>query len=460
MKNPKNMGLGFVIAGLVFLCNPIISLVDILPDCMGLLLILVGLNKVADLSSELSEAADGLQNMLRISLCELLAAFLIHGPLSGLEEQMNAREIPTLILVVGFASLFFKCWFLLPALKRLFRGLGRLSEVHKGSFGALDGLSAFTSFFIVLSGAMAVLPYCTVLTSFYGENQGFTFDWYPFLGLFNTFCGLLAALFGLIWLIRVLLLGRRMLRDKLFLESLAEQYDREVGGETGMLLVRRCRLALRLMHWGCLFLLNIRLSYRTILPGIAGAGLILFAVFLIAAFLPNKKKLTVASILLSVVSLLQLFFSDRFLETFAPPDAAHLPRAFNQYLPVQLLRTLEALAFALLLFFLVGAIRTVIREHTGVEYERGSGAEVLTKRAQSGLHKSLSRRLTWILVLLELSLTLSAADAWIGVYIEPFWWSSVLVGAVGLILFSGFLHDLCDEIGYRYHSDGVNKRIR
>ncbi len=458
MKQKKNMGLWQIVLGLAFLCNPVVALIDGLPDCVGLLLILIGLNKLSDLSAHLSEAADGLQKMLRVSLLEPVAAYLVYDILADLEGQLHARETPSLILAVSFASLFFKCWFLMPALKKLFHGLSRLSDANGGELGETGGLSSFTSFFIVFSGAMAMLPYCSVLTSNYGDKS-FAFDWYPFLGLFNTICGLLSGIFGLIWLIFILRMGRRLLRKESFLVSLEALYEREVGGETGMLLVRRCRLSLRMMLWGALFLLNLRLSYRTVLPGIAGAGLILCAVWLLGDVLPNKRRLSISAVVLAAISLCQLFFSNRYLKTFIPPDAAHLPRAFNQYLPVQLLRTLEAVAFFALLFLLFRALRRILYDHTGIEYEQGEGAELLTNRARTRLHKTLCRRLNGILILLGLSLALSAADAWIGVYLAPFWWFSVLVGAVGLLLFAGFLNDLCDEIGYRYHSDGMNKRL-
>ena len=41
------MGYGFLIAGMIFLCNPLINIVDLLPDCIGYFLILCGISQFA-----------------------------------------------------------------------------------------------------------------------------------------------------------------------------------------------------------------------------------------------------------------------------------------------------------------------------------------------------------------------------------------------------------------------------
>lgn len=50
------MNIGYLIAGCVFLFNPTVNLIDVLPDVIGFLLILKGLYKLADLNGKIKTA--------------------------------------------------------------------------------------------------------------------------------------------------------------------------------------------------------------------------------------------------------------------------------------------------------------------------------------------------------------------------------------------------------------------
>ena len=56
-RSQKHMGLLYVMLGGIFLCNPVVGFVDVLPDLVGYLLISVGLLRLADLNGHILESA-------------------------------------------------------------------------------------------------------------------------------------------------------------------------------------------------------------------------------------------------------------------------------------------------------------------------------------------------------------------------------------------------------------------
>ena len=50
------MNLGYLLLGLVFLFNPNINVIDVLPDVIGCLFILKGLSKLSDLNRHIASA--------------------------------------------------------------------------------------------------------------------------------------------------------------------------------------------------------------------------------------------------------------------------------------------------------------------------------------------------------------------------------------------------------------------
>ena len=68
---------GMLGAGLFFLFNPNINIIDVLPDAVGYFLILVSIGKLCDLCPELEDARSAFIRMFWISLAKLPALLLM-----------------------------------------------------------------------------------------------------------------------------------------------------------------------------------------------------------------------------------------------------------------------------------------------------------------------------------------------------------------------------------------------
>lgn len=71
----RSKDLWLISAGMIFLFNPCINIIDVLPDVIGIALILFGIRKYADLSSELGEAKKGFGKAAWVSLAGFLQCY-------------------------------------------------------------------------------------------------------------------------------------------------------------------------------------------------------------------------------------------------------------------------------------------------------------------------------------------------------------------------------------------------
>ncbi len=84
----KRLGFGYFIAAIIFLANPCLNIVDILPDFFGYIFLLKGLEKWADLCPNIRDAVQGVAKLRWFMLLKMLAVVLSRRP-SGLRKTIN-----------------------------------------------------------------------------------------------------------------------------------------------------------------------------------------------------------------------------------------------------------------------------------------------------------------------------------------------------------------------------------
>ena len=82
----RTLGMGSILAGACFLIDPFISVLDVIPDVIGWLLILRGLARLADLNGLIPESAGHFRKLVLLSVLRLLTPLFIFA-LSGAAEQ-------------------------------------------------------------------------------------------------------------------------------------------------------------------------------------------------------------------------------------------------------------------------------------------------------------------------------------------------------------------------------------
>ena len=129
------MKIGYMIVGCIFLCNPFIHIVDILPDFIGYLFILKALSELSDLDRNIRNARKHFQSALWVSVvkCALVFGFMIYDS--------------TWYLILTFSFSVLECMYLIPAFADLFYGISYLEERHTNHRSRFEARTKFGGVF-------------------------------------------------------------------------------------------------------------------------------------------------------------------------------------------------------------------------------------------------------------------------------------------------------------------------
>ena len=457
-------------AAALFLCNPIVAFVDVLPNCVGYLLLCIGLNRLADLSGRLSEAARRFRILLLLGFVSLLAVYLIYGVMGRQTAQMNRYEQPVYILLASFVAMLVQWYFLIPAFRDLFDGIGMLAERHgsdrltrqRRGKTLTERMRSATTRTLVLLSSLSLLPELTVLTWFeyHEENPFFPFDWYQYVGLFRFACGAIAFVIGLIWLVRMIRFCTVTLRDRAWIKQLRSQYCANVLPKTGMLTVRRFSTSFLLLQIALIFALNLRMNQRAVLPSLIFAVLTVLAIFNLGQFFPREWRApcNAACVLLTLGSLLHLWVSGTYFKRYLPEASLYDPEAYREFLLVRVADTVEILLTFLLIVLLFRCLTRIAQEQTGVDYG-GERARYLSADATERLHRDFLVRANVTVAIFFVAALISVLEAWLRLEHPWLWLPSFLCSLAGIWSAWSFLFELKTQVQYRYHSDGVNKDL-
>ncbi len=285
------MKIGFILAGLIFLANPYVHIIDIFPDLIGYALILHGLSKLSDLERNLLSAKKNMQKLMWLSAGR--RACLLILPIFD----------ETLYLLFTFVFGIFEVIWLLPAMIDLFHGISFLEERYtkhrtrhtKGAEPRFGGVMDKTDFaegrvyfevypktreneeypadeefvflpsgkvtvcaayegfaakdetqtpyfyesaearvmsviFVIVRALCAIIPELTAIMSV-GDSYVHANPVNEYAGLRYLLEGALAAVagvVGIIWLVRMVKYFRVFMHDKPFLATLSEKYEAEI----------------------------------------------------------------------------------------------------------------------------------------------------------------------------------------------------------------------------------------
>ena len=284
-KARKNLGLGLIVAAVLFLFNPTASIMDPLPDFIGYWLLCIGITQLSDMNYHFEEALKYFKRMLTASVIQFFSFFVILG-------LVTSKERPTTFLLLSFIFAAVEIIFLLHAYREFFEGFLYLGSRMEASavFAVPESAvrryerkcarvehraektnrflrtrlekpknitvttARFTTVFVVARSVLTVLPEFSALTlSAYDEASRFNFL-YDYIGMFRILAIFIVLPLGVIWLVKILRYLRSILRDHNFMDALIQKYVSEIEPKTYIFIQRAVKLAFIIMSIGLVFL--------------------------------------------------------------------------------------------------------------------------------------------------------------------------------------------------------------
>lgn len=484
MQKNKIIRFGFLIAGFVFLCNPNLNIIDILPDCIGCLFMIAALTKLGDLCSDIGDAKRAFITLFWITASKIPALILliwIMGTSVG-EETMR--------LVFAFCYAIAETVFGLRAFSLLFDGLayfgtrqpggeflytlpvkqpkprrdGKVPAVRKKRF---ESLMRITAVFVIGKALLCVLPELTYLSSHdslgYVTPEGLALsNFRPLLILLSTVLG---AIIGIVWLIKLCMYIGHIAKHTDFWSDIQVQYAAKVQTRNGIFVMRRTYVFAVLASAAAFFSVDFYLDEINWLPDFVSAILFFLAAILIAKDVGGTRMLKATSVVYFVTSCITYVTMIGFTNEY-PYSAVHkIERAQQLYTRYAVANAASQIAFIAVMFALAAVIMRIVRAHTGINTLTGVSSssrplvQVYNRRSIRLRIFSVACAVMSVLYfyfVVDVKSVQLRVDAYAsGGYLyfpkfEIVWMVDFLIAMIYAIFTCNLLSDLLSEVRYKY----------
>ncbi len=370
MNKEKKLNMIPIVIGLCFFFNPYFSVIDVLPDFIGCLLIALGLLQTARIHTHMRHAQ---RAFLILALIDFVKSMLLVFVFTS--SAMGEQE--TLVLIVAFLSATLGTTCAVIAMRALFDGIDwiaaslyceTLYAAKRNGRSRTELLCRHTVFFIIFKEVLLLLPeFAALLNSTYVDSDLIRI--YDYIGVMRLIVIIPVLMAGVWWLIEMLVYFVRLHREKEFLRQLGARYCAFMEAHPGVRIKARYALAFLLIGIGALFFADFYLDYRNIIPDTVGGVLMLVGVLLLG--LPARLMIPTAltAALYTAVAALSSNRSYLFVTEHVGADITRSEAVAAEYQAMWLFSLGEMLCFLILLLLLLLSLRAVVMKWGGYRPE-------------------------------------------------------------------------------------------
>ncbi len=380
-KNIISFG-AFVVAAL-FLFNPNINLVDLLPDFVAYLILYNALSRVADIIPHFDDARDRFYKLFWVSLSKLPAAFIM---LSISSQTPSERPI---VAVFSLSYAILELMYIYPAFTNLFDGF----EYLEGRFGTEDSEKKpllpprkFTAVFFSIKMLCCTLPEFS-LTSVSDILGDVTYrpniaKFYPY---FSAFGGIITLAVGVIWLIKLIRFCRFITSSRHIEFSLSSSYIEKRERLRQIHSYRLVCLCMSLLTLAVFFGFDMLLDDKNYLPDVFSALLFVAGALVMLKFTQRARLPIIFGLIYAFSSMCTMFAQSSFHRSYIYTDIYKIIAAEKAYGLVIGASLLECVVSILLFFTIARGVSALVKDTTGSVIQSESA-----QKYNTSLHKSLT----------------------------------------------------------------------
>ena len=335
------MKLKYFIFAAIFLCNPVINTIDILPDFLGYYFVLRAFTPPSYIFDNASDLYDAIKRMIVISTSKFFCAFLIFV------------TDATMALVLSFTFGILEILYGLGMVIKLFDVTSyiRLRYDDTVSTASAEKIKRASMVFLIARAVFALLPDLTALTV---GNSELKTDLTRFRPILFMASALVILIWGIIWAVKFVGFFRSTLTPSM-LEKIDDEYTVTKRQRPGIFESRDFMFAIKLIGIGVLFSFDMSFdSVNYFLDGI-------FVVFCIIAFRflikkgyigISRREKTIFTVCAAhiTVNLTNFILTTRFFINEDPYYVYRDTQMLLKYLPIEILSAAESVLFFVIIY--------------------------------------------------------------------------------------------------------------
>lgn len=294
------MGIGLLIAGVIFLLNPNINIVDVLPDFIGYILIYRGLYRLADIEGRIESSMTKARWLIIVGLVKFLCMFMIP----------SASDSDVLLFTFCFAVV--ELLLCIPMFTEFFGGMNYLCSRYDNE-KALERegeAKFFICAFVIIKNTLVLIPELFSLDgSAYGYeltydyyNRVYNIEIYKKISIIGVF--LVVLICGVFMGTKFVSYLNKLRKNREFIGKLEDFYRVNVLNDHVLWSRRRQNFVLNVFAVGILFFNNVYIDTFPIIPDFIGFALLLVGALYLSKLDVNAFGLSILSVLGIAVSVL------------------------------------------------------------------------------------------------------------------------------------------------------------
>ncbi len=382
----------------LFFFNFEFGFIDLLPDFIGLLFLFPLLSSLRDLNDKFDSAWKKMRFAVLLSVAKLVAIFVVFGFIAA-EEGGYSSSLMAFGLIFGVLDVIF----VTDAFRTFFDGMDDLAQNYgcaalikaRGVSGRnrTERIKLTTVVFIVARAVCAVLPEVSTISMHTVDDSAF--PWANFTGLFRVFGAAVCLIFGIVWLVRMLIWIFSLTGDKTFIAAVSQEYTARIPTLRTRFILRDCASFWGIVSVAAFFCIDVFFEQNTLncVPDLLCAVLMAFAVLKGRRLLVQRKKQTVMLLLScfvwGAVAVLKDVLHYIFYKNFSLFAIYRNEEAYTQYWIYSAVCILCAVAFLITVLILCSLMRYLNNEYAVSKFNReDERAERILQKEHEEVEKS------------------------------------------------------------------------
>ena len=385
----------------VFIFNPNISIIDLLPDFLGYIILTLCVSRIADLNETLEEARVAFGRMIWIDVAKILALFWTFG-------MSVTSEYTSSLMLWSFIFCVIEIVFAIPAFTKLFTGLLQTANYYPSEViffrkkrifnkelskkNITESLRNLTVVFFTAKAILSFLPELADLSNIsYDEAAVGTVNLYQFIGLLRFLAFVPVLILGIVWLVRMVYYFFRLSRDYDFINTISSEYESKILVKKGIFIKRNIQLAMILLIGSAVFTIDFRLENINFIPDFIAAALLLIFFIIIKKYSDVKRYKGIGICVCYISTAVLSYVAETYFFTRNSYNSViRSDEALIAFIVMLVFEAIKGVAFVLSLFSVYGMLSNVIYNHTGYVLGRENITEATDRQAKA-IHYELKK---------------------------------------------------------------------
>lgn len=440
----KNLGMMLIAVGMFFLINPTVNIIDVIPDFIGYLFIVCGIDRLADMEDHFAQAKRNFVLLSVISAAKTVSCLLL-AVIDG-----------TFVILLSFVFAILEAIFFIPAVVNMFGGFHYygLRLESKACYGiyknacvtdengnkvnvrkrvcSSDSILAYTITTFVIRALCYFLPQLPTLFSYSNKgiiNGGYRTDWTYFIPHMYFLCGVLVVAVCLPWAIRFCRYIKGITEDRPLIEALEKRYNENIAPNENYFAEKKTTTVWVFTVLAAVFCFSIYIDYVNWLP--SGVACLFFAV--VAVLLRKNTKMAIPTMISGFIgivpSVLEVIWQYQYAEMkYTPSSFVYgIGKSGEMYPAIMIAEAVGAVCLIITVWFFAKCIKDMTEAHC-VLYEK-TRPETRGGKGKA-LCDAIMKEYKIAFSLITAMAVVSGAHGVVAVYYPEIWILNIVIGVV------------------------------